>query len=144
MKSDVQRLISDQDNHIFFCDYLFNFLRDHFSNLIYFYNDYENYFDRFEYLLILVRAKILSIHKRVTWDSRIEHELETAHFIKHWSPESEKISIIEEIKSEVSREGDNWPLLKTGLFDGSSEELIQYIVYIDNKIQELVNKGKIW
>lgn len=142
MKSDAQKLMSDQNNQICFCDYLFSFLRDHFSDLIYFYNDFENRFNRFEYLLILVRAKILSIHRHVTVDIRIEHELETAHFFKHWNPESGKISIIEEIESEVSREGDNWPLLKTGLFDGSLEEFQRRKEFIDYKVQKLVNDGR--
>jgi len=73
--------------------------------------EYIKTFDRFEYLFTLVYADLNEKrHNRIwaptgcfLWRNRDEHE-------KH---------IINRVRAEISEQGENWPLLKAGLFNGS-------------------------
>lgn len=90
-------------------------LREPFRELIPSDDKYNKCFDRFEYLLALIHADLFEKHLNgFAWP------LGLFCFLRRFRPEPH---IIEQIESEASSAGENWPPLRAGLFDGSLERL---------------------
>jgi hypothetical protein len=78
-------------------------------------------FDRFEYLLGVLHwdqsgkqfSRSWAPAGRFVW---IDHN-------RDWNPE--RMPVIKSIWAELDRDGGSWPLLKTGLFNGSLEEFLE-------------------
>jgi hypothetical protein len=90
---------------------LYNILRDPLRKFLADDIKYQRYFDRFEYLMALIHA---DIRKEQGWNP--------------WGPEgcfiwrygrSAGYNVFDDIESEANKKGEEWPLLKEGLFGGS-------------------------
>ena len=79
---------------------------------------YIKFFDRFEYLFALVYSDLFEKQYKRIWGP-------VGCFL--WrNRDFPEIHIMRSIKTESTNEGDNWPLIKAGLFNGSFERF-QYI-----------------
>jgi hypothetical protein len=138
INSDLQKQLSGQDDScIWLSDHLLTILKKQFSESIYFDTNLERYFDRLEYLMILIRYNTLKNN------IKIKNELKCTRFFEYWDPEnSEKIEIIEDIKSEVLREGKNWPPVQSGLFEGSTKAVIHAGDLVMDLINRMVESGE--
>jgi hypothetical protein len=76
-------------------------------------DQYRKFFDRFEYLFALVYADLFEKQKNRIWAP-------IGCFGWRYRHESER-HISSEIERESTEEGDNWPPIKAGLFEGSVE-----------------------
>ncbi len=115
-----------------FSEYLFNTLRNSFKDLLPQDFRFENYFDRFEYLLSLVHADYsqkLRGHAYGPWGCYV------------WRNEDypEK-NIMDVISKESDKDGADWLLLKLGLFGGSLERFREIKVAFD----DVVKKNNTW
>lgn len=130
MNSDIgQRLPGMERHYTPVSDHLFQTLREPLRELLQDDIRYEETFDRFEYLSALLHADL--------------HEKES-HDI--WGPvgrfgwrsgRRHDGGVITEIADEVKASGNNWPVLKTGLFDGSIERFSSIKTAFDAQIAKL-------
>jgi len=107
-------------------DQLYKVLRKPFQEIFHQDNQYERSFDRFEYLQALVHFDL-----RVKYNKRPYFPIGSFGWKCANSPEQ---SIIKDIEVEVSEEGDDWPLLKAGLFDGSLDRFLEAKKAVDEDI----------
>jgi hypothetical protein len=91
---------------------------------------YREIFDRFEYLLFLICAdyRIKRTDGRMSWGP-------PGCFAWRYDPER---SMMQQINGEAAAEGENWPVLRVGLFDGSLERFISVQRQKDQDIQSLM------
>ena len=117
MEKDVGRLLPGLDRrHTPASDHLYTKLRGPLREFLLRDEDYQDAFDRFEYLLGLVYADLNRREASPGWwgpfgcfawrDSHVHPQVHTA----------------QKIGAEIEAEGANWPLLKAGLFGGSLEQ----------------------
>jgi len=114
MDEGVGQQLPGMDRHYTpLSDHLFKIFRETFRSFLPDDILYQKCFDRFEYLLALVHADL---------------ELKQGHSV--WGPvgcfwwrheREPNRNIKKEIEIEATREGEDWPPLKAGLFDGSIE-----------------------
>ena len=142
IRSDLQKQLSGQDNYcIWLSNHILTILKKHFSESIYFDTNLEIYFDRLEYLMILIRYNSLKNNKAAP--RKIKTELTCMRFFEYWNPEnSEKIKIAEDIMSEVLRESMNWPPVQAGLFEGSTKAVIHAGNFVEDLINKMVESGE--
>jgi hypothetical protein len=96
-------------------DHLFAKLREPLREYLPRDEDYQEAFDRFEYLLGLVHADL----NRLEWTSGCWWG-PIGSFI--WRPFHEGGGILKKVSAELESEGANWPLLRAGLFGSSVEQ----------------------
>ena len=112
-KDLAERMFQMERAHTPVNNHLEQILRELFREYLQDDEQYIRFFDKFEYLFALVYVDLFEKQKKRIWGpvgcfgwrNRHEHE-------KH---------IMTEIEHESTEEGDNWPLIKAGLFDGSVE-----------------------
>jgi len=106
--------------------YLFKILRDKLREFLPRDEDYQDAFDRFEYLLGLIHADL----NHRDWPPTIYQPNKNLKmgwwgpnglFVFRNSCQGENIKKL--IEAEIEADGNNWPLLKTGLFGGSLAQL---------------------
>lgn len=115
MEQSVGQMMPGLDrHHTPVSDHLFDKLRDPLREFLPRDEDYQDAFDRFEYLLGLVHA---DLNRRDTVNG-------------WWGPfgcftwrGSQDGHTSQKIGAEIDAEGTNWPLLRAGLFAGSLEQL---------------------
>ncbi len=116
-----QHLPGMENNTIPVSNHLYKVLRAPLTEILPQDDDYTRFFDQFEYLFALIYAD-LDAKQRVSeyiygppglFTVRYQHRREN--------------SIIKEIKVQAESQGDNWPLLKAGFFDGSYDRLAAVI-----------------
>jgi hypothetical protein len=98
-------------------DHLFNKLRGPLREFLSRDEDYQDVFDRFEYLLGLVHADLNRREADGGWWGPVGCFARRGRHFHQEGRVSQKIGI------EIEAEGANWPLLKAGLFGGSLEQL---------------------
>ena len=79
--------------------------------------DYQDAFDRFEYMLGLVHADLNRRESKNGWCGPV------GCFAWKSNRSNQEDRISQKIGAEIEAEGANWPLLKAGLFGGSLEQL---------------------
>ena len=91
--------------------------------------EYQELFDRFEYLLALIHADMRERRNMHFWGpvGRFGWKYRVA-------PED---SPMEKIAHEVASAGKNWPLLRDGLFDGSLERFQSVKARFDQLVGQL-------
>jgi hypothetical protein len=111
-------------------DHLFGTLRGPLRELLPSDEDYQDTFDRFEYLLGLVHADLNRWEIQKGWWGPFGcFAWRGSHF--HQEPRtSHKIS------TEIEADGANWPLLKAGMFGGSVEQLKTAKANFDNFLSQ--------
>ena len=90
---------------------------------------YRRFFDRFEYLFALVYVDLFEKKKNRIWGP-------VGCFRWRNRDEPERY-IMTEIEQESTEEGDNWPPIKAGLFDGSVERFQHIKKEFDNLFRQL-------
>lgn len=97
-------------------DHLFNKLRSLLREYLPSDEDYQGGFDRFEYLLGLVHANLNHFEAEGGWWGPVGrfHRL-----VRHTYEDG---GISRRIGTELEAQGENWPLLRAGLFGGSLEQ----------------------
>lgn len=81
---------------------------------------YDAEFDRFEYLLGVVFWDLNSTTFNGKWAPASCFVWRDTN--RDWDPR--RMPVVNQLAEEIQRDGKNWPLLKTGLFDGSLERLL--------------------
>lgn len=117
MAARLKQLATREGHPVPLSEYLFVMLREPLRRWIPDYEDYDEVFDRFEYIRALVYADM-------------EHS-STTQITQAWALPGRfavKLSFrspdaLEGIQREIEEDGQNWPLLKQGLFRGSVERL---------------------
>ncbi|HPJ30098.1 MAG TPA: SIR2 family protein [Methanothrix sp.] len=144
IKSNLQKQLSFQGNNcIWLSNHLLTILQKSFNESIYFDTNLDRYFDCFEYLMILIRYNSLKNKTTEVVSNIIKKELKCARFFEYWDPAySEKIEIIEEIRLGILREGENWPPVKAGLFDGSTQGVKDAGKFVDGLRKEIVKSDE--
>ena len=126
---DAQLLPGMESRYTPLSDYLYRVLREALRDLLPDDVRYEYCFDRFEYLMALVHADLYekqtgglsALCGRFAWRARLYP----------------KGSIKGEVDLEVKDAGPSWPLLRTGLFDGSVERFESIKRTLDERISKL-------
>lgn len=91
-------------------DYLYKSLRNPLQEILPREGQYDSLFDRFEYLRFLIgksSSDLAAFAGRFLWKDR-------------YAPNT----VDSKITAEITAEGADWPLLKTGLFDNSLKKLV--------------------
>lgn len=114
----------------FLSNYLYEILREPLKEFLPQETRYQKSFDRFEYLFALVNTYLE--------DNGFGPIGCFAFRLKH---EHREVSIMEEIGSEASEAGDNWPPLKAGLFRGDFEKFNSIKQKFDEYIKETIKHG---
>jgi len=96
---------------------LYDKLRPYFSEIIPQNSQYEYFFDRFEYLLSLVYSDLNYKEKARFWAPTGSFGWKGLRY----HPERH---ISKKIDLEIEEKGENWPLIKYGLFNKSVDRLI--------------------
>jgi hypothetical protein len=92
-------------------------------------DQYQRTFDRFEYLAALVYA-----------DLRMKEDSSSAA----WAPRGTYLhsrGFASRLQAEIDAQGDRWPLLRAGLFDGSLERIGQVKAKIDESLNKEAEKN---
>jgi hypothetical protein len=117
MEQNLGQQLPNMQNHFTpLSDHLFKVLREPLKEYLPHDIRYQEYFDRFEYLLALVHSDL--IQKR---DGRIRGPIGCFGWRGRGAFRLDEPPIMKEIESEVEKVGEHWPLLKAGLFDSSVE-----------------------
>ena len=111
-KPDAEIAFNMKNNYVPVSDHLQILFNEHFNEYLPEKNQFINIFDRFEYLFALVYTDIREKNNKTIWGP-------VGCFL--WRNRDEPENHITKIAKESSEKGDNWPLLKAGLFDGSYE-----------------------
>lgn len=118
MERDVGHLLPGLNrHHTPVSDHLCDKLRGPLREFLPRDEDYQDTFDRFEYLLGLVHADLNRWGVENGWWGPV------GRFAWRGSRFNQEGSTSQKIGAEIEAEGSNWPLLKAGLFAGSLEQL---------------------
>ncbi len=125
MDQSVGRLLSGMERrHTPLSDYLHDLLRESFKEFLPHDAQYEECFDRFEYILAMVYA-----------DEENKQGDDWA-----WVPTGRfgwRKNIIKQIDEEVKKDGKNWLPLRSGLFDGDLDRLLKAKKVTDEHVRKL-------
>lgn len=110
-------------------DHMFALLREPLREILPQDNQYQDCFDRFEYLLALVHCDLLEKQGGNIWGP-------VGCFGWRYELDREN-SIMTKIETELTEQGEEWLPLKVGLFDGSLERLRQLKAEYDSSISQL-------
>lgn len=110
-------------------DHLFQVLRDPLKEFLPHDTDYQDCFERFEYLLGLINADLFEKDHRSQWVGPVGSFGRCDHFTG--------IAIMSEVEKEISEKGEDWPFLSFDLFDGSIERLQEVKKGFDKRVLEL-------
>lgn len=117
MNTDVARMLPDMQNLLSpLSEYLYKLLREPLKEYIHQDVHYQECFERFEYLLALIHADLHQKQYNQIWGPIGRFGWRGRGVLRLDPP-----PIIKEIEAEVSKAGEHWPLLKSGLFDASLE-----------------------
>jgi hypothetical protein len=118
MEQSIAKQLPNMQTHKYtpLSDYLYNFLREPLKEYLPLDIRYQECFDRFEYLLALVYA---DLQEKI--DGHIWAPIGRFGWLGRGAFSLDIPPIMGEIESEVTKESENWPLLKAGLFDRSVE-----------------------
>jgi hypothetical protein len=98
-------------------DHLYDTLRDPLREYLPRDEDYQDAFDRFEYLLGLIHANLVQNEWENGWWGPVGcFAWRGMHF-------HQEGRVSQRIGAEIEAQGSNWPLLKAGLFGGSLDQL---------------------
>ena len=118
MERDVGHLLPGLErHHTPLSDHLYDKLRGLLREFLPRDEDYQDAFDRFEYLLGLVHADLNRWEVENGWWGPVGCFAWRGSRFPQEGRTSQKIGV------EIEAEGANWPLLKAGLFGGSLEQL---------------------
>jgi hypothetical protein len=118
MEKNVGHLLPGLDrHHTPVSDHLFDKLRGPLREFLPRDDDYQDAFDRFEYLLGLVHADLNRWEVENGWWGPFGCFAWRGRHFDQEGHTSQKIA------AEIEAEGAGWPLLKAGFFDGSLEQL---------------------
>jgi hypothetical protein len=104
-------------HHTPLSDHLFDKLREPLREYLPRDDDYQDAFDRFEYLLGLVYADLNRLVIDNGWWGPVGCFAWRGRHLNQDGRTSQKIA------AEIEAEGAGWPLLQAGFFDGSLEQL---------------------
>jgi len=113
-KDNAEKIFNMKNHRTPVSDHLELLLRESFREYLPDEEQYKRFFDRFEYLFALVYSDLFEKQYKSLWGP-------VGCFFWRNRGSTER-----QIKAESSNEGDNWPIIKAGLFDGSYERF-QYI-----------------
>lgn len=124
-KTMAERIFNDRNAYTPVNNHLLLLLREPFKEFIPEEKDYIRYFDRFEYLFALINADV--------------NEKESGRI---WGPIGcfgwkRNKAILDEITLEIKEQGNDWSLIKEGLFNGSIERLMDIKSNFDKSIRKL-------
>lgn len=127
IEKDIAAMLPGRNerNYTPFSDYLFDFLRKYFEEIIPNAQQYESIFDRFEYLLSLVYTDLHYNPKGRFWAPTGSFGWRNLRY----NPEKH---ISKKIEKEIEGLGENWPLLKIGLFNNSVDRIKTIKKNLDN------------
>jgi hypothetical protein len=129
VRDEVAHLVPNLARHFTpMNDHLFDCLREPLRGFLAADEVYEKTFDRFEYLRALVHGDLVQKKGKQIWG---------AHGRFVWKHHSGRGSISTEIQQELNKEGDNWSLLKAGLFDGSKGRIREIKQGIDGMVDQI-------
>lgn len=118
MEKGIGHLLPGLDrHHTPVSDHLFSTLRGPLREFIASDEDYQDTFDRFEYLFGLVHADLNRMEWQTGWWGPV------GCFAWRGSQFYQESRTSQKIGSEIEADSANWPLLKAGLFGGSVEQL---------------------
>ena len=112
-------------------EYLLNALREPFASLIPAQLDYEKVFDRFEYLSALIQSDMSARGK----DGPFHRWYHVGRF--GWQSRHGKAQAIKAIEHEIETQGEDWVLLRHGLFEGDLSKLLEVKAEIDQRAATL-------
>ncbi len=113
-----------------FSNYLYKILREPLKDFLPQDTRYQKCFDRFEYLFALVNTSLEDDAYGPIGCFAFRHK-----------NEHREVSIMQEIGDEASVLGDNWPLLKAGLFKGDVKEFNSAKQKFDKHINDFIRRG---
>ena len=109
-------------------EHLFGYMRDVLQDVIRVQLDYEQAFDRFEVLNALVRADI-----GLTAGGGMYFYI--GRF--GWKAKHRSYHPLQEIADELAENGDEWPVLRAGLFGGSLERATSAVKAVEERVAAL-------
>ncbi|MBU0568916.1 SIR2 family protein [bacterium] len=115
-------------------DYLSQALRDPFREYLPDDREYEDFFDRFEYLMALVYMDLKERESRET-GRPISGFTHIGRFARQFG--NPDFYIIKQIEKEIKDQGSEWPLLKIGFFGASVERLQEVKSKLDEELEKL-------
>lgn len=123
-----------ENSHTPVSSYLFEVLREPLREILPQDVDYQKCFERFEYLVGLI---YVDLYEKT--DTGFYHGPIGNFWQKNrYDPAN---SIISKIEHEISENGENWPLLNVGLFDGSIERVQEVKKEFD---RDVIERSKHW
>jgi hypothetical protein len=128
-----KRLPGMERRHTPISDHLYTVMREPMRGLLPSDNEYMECFDKFEYLLALIHADFYEKGMQQRGSDHIWGPVGRFGWRNSYSQEKMVKNIIE---NEAKILGDNWSLLKSGLFDG----LYTRSVYIKNNYDKLIQE----
>jgi len=130
---EIQRLLAGMERRYTpLSDHLYEILREPLKEFLPQESRYQKCFDRFEYLFAL-------IHADIDKESGLSAFGPIGSFgWRYKGLRSSEVSIMKEIDSEASEAGDNWPLLKAGLFGGDIERFKSVKLEFAENIKEII------
>jgi hypothetical protein len=116
-------------------DYLHDVLRPAFKELVPNDEEYDDLFDRFEYIQNLVYS---DLYEKQQGHGRVRAPLGRFFWRgPHLRPGED---ILERVGAEIAKMGDTWTLLQAGLFDGSLARLTEIKGKLDEFVQQRRDK----
>jgi hypothetical protein len=126
---EVFKMVPGQErNYVPRSEYLFKLLQPVLDDLLFLGRDYESVFDRFEVIFALVYADMCMRKRDHLWGP-------PGRFV--YKGRIGSSGPFEELTREAERMGNDWPLLKRGLFGGSVDRFKE----IKDSYKELLNSG---
>jgi hypothetical protein len=117
MEHSIAQQLPDMQKHISpLSDHLYSFLREPLKEYLPLEIRYQECFDRFEYLLALVHADLTRNNQWNVWSP-----IGCFGWRGRGAMRLDAPPIMKVIESEVAEQGEDWPLFKAGLFNGSVE-----------------------
>jgi len=133
MGHDIAQQLHTRQNLISpLSDHLYSVLREPLKEYLPLEIRYQECFDRFEYLLALVHADLTRNEHKHVWSPAGSFRWRGRGAFNLDAP-----PIMKEIEGEVARQGEDWPLLKAGLFNGSVERFQEIKIAFDTWILNL-------
>lgn len=131
---DAQKVFDQDKKMTPISNHLFESLRIPLTEIITGPPNYEEYFDRFEYLLALIRFHIAQktgtyyvSHGRFVWKYPVRIRNNIIY----------REGIVDDIGTEAREAGNNWPPLRAGLFDGNLNHFLDTKENYDKNLEKI-------